>query len=120
MTNDKKEDSANNLSRDIANIEHEIEKIKASIYTLNLQVKEKLNELKPLSNEYNRKKFNNLKKELNTRASNCLEWDDLESWSVFKDARAVEFLRTPDLGPKTFKHIQELLIKHNLKCAINP
>lgn len=120
MTNDKKEGSENNLSRDIADIEHEIEKIKAIIDTLNLQVKEKLNELQPLSNEYNRKRFNNLKKELSTRASNCLERHDLENWSVFKETRAVEFLKTPDLGPKTLKHIQELLIKHNIKCAINP
>jgi len=78
-----------------------------------------LNELQ-LIYEHDRKRFNNLKKELSTRASNCLEWDDMESWSVFKDATKSEFLRIPDFGPKTFEHIKELLIKHNIKCAINP
>ena len=65
-------------------------------------------------------KFNLLKLNLRKHAFNCLKENGAVDWQSFKVMGRDRILRMTNFGNKSFFKLQELVIKHNLKCAINP
>jgi DNA-directed RNA polymerase alpha subunit len=65
-------------------------------------------------------KFNLLKLNLRKHAFNGLKENGAVDWQSFKVMDRDRILRMTNFGNKSFFKLQELVIKHNLKCAINP
>ena len=65
-------------------------------------------------------KFNLLKLNLRKHAFNVLKENGAVDWQCFKVMGKSRILRMTNFGNKSFFKLQELVIKHNLKCAINP
>jgi len=65
-------------------------------------------------------KFNILRSKLRTQSVGALKHNNIHNWDKFKVLNIKDALSLDGVSYKSLIELQELVIKHNLKCGINP